>query len=68
MNERNRLVQQIETRVRETVCATWSMARGDTVEGRISQDDLDALVLLALTPGDAVPPRVTAIISRKASE
>lgn len=36
------LLDQIEARVRPTVCDTYS-SRGMTREGRISEDDLDTL-------------------------
>ena len=44
MTDAERL-QQIESRVRRTICDTYGRA-GHTVEGRISQDDFNALLTM----------------------
>jgi hypothetical protein len=40
-------IAAIEARVRPTICQTFSSSRAPTVEGRISEDDLDVLLTLA---------------------
>lgn len=42
-----RQIAAIEQRVRPTICQTYSSSRAPTVEGRISEDDFDALLSLA---------------------
>lgn len=42
MTDAERL-QEIEGRVRQTICDTWG-SNGHTIEGRILQDDFDALL------------------------
>lgn len=42
------IVREIETRVRPTICPTFSARGGEpTIEGRISAEDFDTLVTLA---------------------
>jgi hypothetical protein len=42
-----RQIAAIEQRVRPTICQTFSAGRWARVEGRISEDDFDALLALA---------------------
>lgn len=41
--DRERLINEIDNRVRPTICQTYSW-RGETSEGRISEDDFDYLL------------------------
>lgn len=43
---RQRMVDEIEARVRPTICTTLS-SRGETIEGRVSEDDFETLLRLA---------------------
>jgi hypothetical protein len=38
------LLEQIEARVRPTICETWGTRQGHRVEGRISHEDFEAMV------------------------
>lgn len=50
-------IDEIETRVRKTVCPTWSAQTGKRMEGRISEADLEALVAAARHAGDESDPK-----------
>lgn len=41
---------EIETRVRKTICETWSSDGRCSIEGRITQTDFDVLLLAAIRP------------------
>ena len=41
------LLEEIEDRVRRTICQTFSSRGGMLVEGRITRDDFDALIEMA---------------------
>lgn len=53
------LLAQIEQRVRPTICPTFSSDGHERIEGRISADDFDVLIILA-SGHLAVPPLVPA--------
>lgn len=44
---RKEILDLIEARVRLTICPTFNPAQGETIEGRILQQDFDLLMLLA---------------------
>lgn len=49
-------ITRIIAAVEPTICPTWSIARGETLEGRISEDDFWKLVALARNGAKAETP------------
>lgn len=46
--KRREIVEAIERRVRPTICETFSFGTGvASIEGRISRDDFETLIILA---------------------